>query len=545
MKHTFKYEVLFIFFALGLFSCSKQIDDAYQNPNADTKVPPETLLPQIIASMAANYAGHGPANDARYIGAYVQNFALCNPNSNFDQQGYTNTDVAQSTWRTHYYDIGQNCMKMIEWAKDEQKWDYVGVGQAIFAWSWLTLADYYGEVIVKEAFNTNLITFKFDTQEDAYNKSKEYAFAALENLNRTDGNVSQANLALGDAYFYNGDVNKWKKFVNSMLARYYNHFSNKSSYKADSVIFYANNGITNSADDAMVKFAATALSATNSFFGPLRNNLTGTGVTSPTAIRQSAYIANLMNGTNAEFSTVEDPRAWYLLRGNTAGTIRGVEQNAGQNALVSTDRPENFWGQPQTSSTPSNIAPTVESGRYIFRNAAPFPVITAAEVHFMKAEAALRKGDRTTALQAYRDGISNNFDMLTSTFNVNIPVGKEITEPVKTTFLSNTTVVPATEAGLNMSKIMLQKFIAMYAYGALETWMDMRRFHYTDIDAGTGNQVYRDLVIPTLFPDNGGKTVQRMRPRFNSEYVWNRLELERIGATTNDYHVKELWITQP
>lgn len=135
--------------------------------------------------------------------------------------------------------------------------------------------------------------------------------------------------------------------------------------------------------------------------------------------------------------------------------------------------------------------------------------------------------------------------MLTSTFNVNIPVGKEITEPVKTTFLSNTTVVPATEAGLNMSKIMLQKFIAMYAYGALETWMDMRRFHYTDIDAGTGNQVYRDLVIPTLFPDNGGKTVQRMRPRFNSEYVWNRLELERIGATTNDYHVKELWITQP
>ena len=74
----------------------------------------------------------------------------------------------------------------------------------------------------------------------------------------------------------------------------------------------------------------------------------------------------------------------------------------------------------------------------------------------------------------------------------------------------------------------------------------MRRFHYSD--SYDGMPVYRDFVVPSgfdLFPDNGGKLVYRMRPRFNSEYVWNINELTRIGATTNDYHTKEMWFSMP
>ena len=93
---------------------------------------------------------------------------------------------------------------------------------------------------------------------------------------------------------------------------------------------------------------------------------------------------------------------------------------------------------------------------------------------------------------------------------------------------------------------MLQKYIAMYIWGALETWVDMRRFHYTD--PFEGNQVYTGFLKPTggdLFPDNAGNPVYRVRPRFNSEYVWNILELERIGATKNDYHTLETWFSKP
>lgn len=541
-----KYSIKFLILCAVVFlgnSCSKRIDDAYQNPNADVRVPVEQLLPHLVSSMAGNYGGHGPMHDARYVGAYTQYFAWNTSNSNFDQMGYTNStaDVAQSTWRMHYYDIGQNNMRMIEWATDEKKWDYAGVGQAIFGWSWLTLADYYGETIVRDAFNTSLATFLYDSQEMAYERAKNYCFAALENLNKTGDGVSQANLALGDAYFYNGDVNKWKKFVYGVLARYHNHFSNKASYNPDSVIHYTNLAMLDNADNAVVKFAATAVPGTNSYFGPIRNYLSTNTAVNPAAIRQGAYMVNLMNGVNAEFAGVTDPRGWYFLRGNINGTLVGLQPSAGQSGIAVNDRPENFWG----GASGVNTAPATQNGRYLFRNEAPIPVLTASEMYFIKAEAAWRKGDKQTAYDAYKEGISKSFDMLTTTYNVNIPAGKEITPAKKTTYMTSPAVVPAAPAGLNLSKIMLQKYISMYVHGTLETWMDMRRFHYTDLDPATGNQVYRDFNLPTLFPDNGGARVQRMRPRYNSEYLWNVVELDRIGAMRNDYHVKELWITQP
>ena len=337
-----------LFFAIAVtsYSCTKKIDDAYANPNAPVRVPVEQLLPQIVSAMAGNYGGHGTMNDIRYIGAYIQNWQYQATLSNYDQMGYTNnaSDVGQSTWRMHYYDIGQNNVKMIEWATEEKKWDYVGVGKAIFAWSWLTLTDYYGDVIMKEAFRTEQITFKYDTQDEVYAYVRQLCFEALENLNKTGDGVNQANLAKGDAYFYNGDVAKWKKFVYGILARYHNHLSNKTTYNADSVIHYANLSLASNADNGMVKFAATVIGGTNNFFGPLRGNLGGASVTAPTAIRQGAYIANIENGTNTEFAGVEDPRAWYILRGNTNGTIKGLEPNKGQTVIPTKTDPKIFGG---------------------------------------------------------------------------------------------------------------------------------------------------------------------------------------------------------
>ena len=526
-------------------SCKKLIDDAYLSPNSYSKVEPETLLPQIISSMAGNYAGHGPLNDMRYIGAYVQNFSFYLPGSVFDAMGYNNTvgDVAQSTWRTHYYDIGQNNQRMMQWAAEENRWHFVGIGKAIEAWSWLTLTDYYGEVIVKEAFNTNLTTFNYDTEEDAYNKVRTLALEALESFNKDT--PADPALAEADKYFYGGNIDKWKKFANGILARYYNHFSNKSSYKPDTAIYYADRAMATVDEIASVKFLANNLSATNNFWGPFRSNFGGTGTTNPTAIRQSAYIANILNGTNSEFTGVEDPRAWYMLRGNTNGTIVGVENGQGQAVIAAADRPETFFGVSQ-NPTASNVSPSNDDNcRFIFKNNSPIPVMTSSEMKFIKAEAAFRKGDKTTALQAFKEGISAHFDMLTTLYNANIPAGKEITAQKKNDYLANTAVVPTDANNLTMSKIMMQKYIAMFGHGILETWLDMRRFHYTDMDAQTGKQVYADFILNTIYANNQGEYVYRYYPRYNSEYVWNINALNNIGATTNNYHTKKLWIIQP
>ena len=546
MKYNIKYLLVISALIIMGVSCSKKIDDAYANPNYDVKVAPEGLLPQIVASMAGNYGAHGPMNDIRYIGAYVQNFAYANTLSNFDRMGYTNTDVAQSFWRSHYYDIGQNNVKMIDWAIENKQWDYAGVGKAIFAWSWLNLTTYHGEVVLKEAFNTDQITFQYDKQEDVYAEVRKLSHEALSYLNKTGDNASQTNLAKGDAFFYKGDVSKWKKFVYGVLARSFNHLTNKADYKADSVLFYTNLAMKESTDDGLVKFTASLVSATNNMFGPFRANLGGASTVSPTAIRQGAFIANLMSGANSAFPGVTDPRAIYILRLNANNTFKGVEPNKGQAVLAANDRPENFWGVPQISA--NNTAPANDLNcRFIFRNDAPFPVMTATEISFMRAEAAFLKGDRATALVAYKDGIAKHFDLLMNYYNTNVPAASLLTATIKANFLADPKVVPANAADLTLSMIMLQKYIAMFGYGTFETWTDMRRYHYVDLDKTTGKQVFTDFVVPTgtgLFEDNGGKLVYRMRPRFNSEYVWNINELGRIGATQLDYHTKEQWFSQ-
>ena len=546
MKYNIKYLLVISALIIMGVSCSKKIDEAYANPNYDVKVAPEGLLPQIVASMAGNYGAHGPMNDIRYIGAYVQNFAYANTLSNFDRMGYTNTDVAQSFWRSHYYDIGQNNVRMIAWAIENKQWDYAGVGKAIFAWSWLNLTTYHGEVVLKEAFNTDQITFQYDKQEDVYTEVRKLSHEALSYLNKTGDNASQTSLAKGDAFFYKGDVSKWKKFVYGVLARSFNHLTNKADYKADSVLFYTNLAMKESTDDGLVKFTASLVSATNNMFGPFRANLGGASTVSPTAIRQGAFIANLMSGANSAFPGVTDPRAIYILRLNANNTFKGVEPNRGQAVLAANDRPENFWGVPQISA--NNTAPANDLNcRFIFRNDAPFPVMTATEISFMRAEAAFLKGDKATALVAYKDGIAKHFDLLMNYYNTNVPAASLLTATIKANFLADPKVVPANAADLTLSMIMLQKYIAMFGYGTFETWTDMRRYHYVDLDKTTGKQVFTDFVAPTgtgLFEDNGGKLVYRMRPRFNSEYVWNINELGRIGATQLDYHTKEQWFSQ-
>ncbi|PZR25966.1 MAG: SusD/RagB family nutrient-binding outer membrane lipoprotein [Citrobacter freundii] len=551
MKHIFKITGSICTAAIIAAGCTKKIDEAYANPNADVRVPVEQLLPNMIATMATNGAGHGPQNDIRFIGKYIQNFVFYASGGRYDQMGGTTgtSDNAASIWRTHFYDLGQNVLKMIEWASEEKKWDYAGVGKSILAWSWLTLSDYHGEVIsVNEAFNTSALTFSYGTQEEVYNHVKQLCYEALELLNKTGDGANQANLAKGDAYFYNGDVEKWKKFTNGVMARLYNHLSNKSIYNADSVVYYCNRSILTNADNGLVKFANTGVSGTANFFGPLRNNLSSTVIGTETAIRQSSFIANLLSGKNNAFLNAADPRAWYLIRPNTNNTFVGLDPNKGQTVIAANDRPESFFGASQAGGA-NNVAPANDNNcRYIFKNASPFPIMTAAEIQFIKAEALLRKGDRTGALAAYKEGISQNFDMLTSVYQTSVPADKFITSTMKNDFLNNTTVVPAAATDLTLTKIMLQKYIALYIHGACETWTDMRRFHYTDTDPATGQQVYRDFAPPSgtdLNPDNGGQLVYRVRPRYNSEYVWNLKELERIGATAANYHTKKCWFSEP
>jgi len=535
-------------------SCSKQIDDAYRNPNANVVQPIEQLLPSIIAnfvggSSSAN-SGNGIAPDAREIGRYVQYWAN-NANANqYDQMGGTtgnNGGTLGYVWTMHYTAVGQNLNRVVEWGTQQKKWDYVGVAWAIRAWSWLTLSDEYGNIILREAFDLSRTQFDYDTlQSEAYDTVRATAFRALNFLNMTGDSVSQANLAIGDAYFYKGDVNKWKKFVYGVLARSYAHLTNKPDFNtkyADSVIKYTGLAMSDNADNGMVTFQNTGVSGTKNYYGPFRGNMG--------PLRQGAYIANLLSGNNSQFPGVFDPRAWYLIRENANGTFKGIRPSYGavtSTGLSASDLPPNFWGGAYTTTSAANDA----NARYLFRDNAPFPIMTASEMQFLKAEAAWRKGDKAMALTAYTTAIGLNFDMLTDAnfgYSTNVPAAGLITDPAKQAYMTNPLVVPADPNDLTLSHIMMQKYIALYGFGAHETWVDMRRYHYIEPLAINNNQqVYTDwtpLAPADIYVANNQKYVYRARPQNTSEYLYNIVPVTAMGGAATDYCTREIWFSTP
>ena len=102
-----------------------------------------------------------------------------------------------------------------------------------------------------------------------------------------------------------------------------------------------------------------------------------------------------------------------------------------------------------------------------------------------------------------------------------------------------TAISPKTAAELTLSDIMMQKYVALWGYGFEETWVDMRRYKYSP-------DIYKTYELPAaIYPDNLGKLVYRVRPRYNSEYLWNIEELRRIGGVSTDYHTVETWFSKP
>jgi hypothetical protein len=393
------------------------------------------------------------------------------------------------------------------------------------AWGWQELTDLHGEIIVKEAIDQSKFAFNYDTQEYAYQEVKLLLDSAIVLLNRTDGAVDQAYLAKGDK-IYNGDRTKWLKLAYGMLAIHLNHYSNKASYDPAAVIAAVDQSFVSNADDALLTYPGTSNDDTN-FWGRTRNNLTN--------YRQTQFVVNLMNGT--EFGGAVDPRMSRMLSPSPDGEYRGLDVNVvGFGALTTAQRPNNFFGFAGTGGVGV-------PGRYLFDDKAKIPQTTYAQLQFVKAEAALRMGDQGTAATAYQNGISAHIEFVNARNLDNNQTPPQITATEKAAFLASPEIVPAT---LTLSHIMSQKFIAQFGWGHNEVWLDMRRYHYTDIDPVSGTQVFRGFAPPTnLYPNNGGQIVQRIRPRYNSEYVWNIPALTAIGGLALDYHTKPLWITQP
>ena len=245
------------------------------------------------------------------------------------------------------------------------------------------------------------------------------------------------------------------------------------------------------------------------------------------------------------------------------------------------------WGR----NTTSNRTTYDGQGRWLYHDAAPYILINSAEIKFCVAEAYFRMGQKAEALNWWKEAIADDMEFTASYLKPGKAAAseKEVTGGDKITkalfdqaaaeYLAGPFVGQITAEDLTMSHIMLQKYVALYPWGSPEIWVDMRKNFY-DVEY-TGEYPYggngwdakevkqkRDddptkaffgyYLAPANFADYRGTYSQtknlegspcfRIRPRYNSEYMWNvpgLKALRPIPGTAVYYHCSIPWFCYP
>jgi len=529
------YKLSFLAVAALLMTGCKKYLDINTNPAIPQEAKPELLLAPIIYQMT-----NGTAQDYRVVWKITQNMAGTSTDAAsivYEKHGYVGlSDVGGVIWRMTYADLGLNLENMINDGLANKKYEYVGIGYAIKAWAYQMCTDMYGPIILDDAFKPGLLSFTYQDQPDVYSKVREWSQLSIKYLNMESpiSYASALSSVSGDG-IYKGDKAKWKKFVYGLLALQYGHLVNKPEFRAsyaDSVAKYADLSFTNESESATVNFTASIADDANPL-GPLVGNLTAstTYYGRPTTTILN-YLTGGVRGTATPDATSSvDPRLTRMLPSSTAtatkGVFQGVQPTHGSNTLTVPI----VYGALPTGSTSY-------SGKYIFSDAARYPIMTYSQLQFIKSEAMFLKGNTGAAYTAYINAIKGHMDFYNKYGQSKTP-DPQITEAEITAYLASSEVAKS-GTDLKISDIMGQKYIAQWGWAGLETWCDLRKYHYDPMVFRT----YYQLTGDELYDQNGGKYAYRFRPRYNSEYAWNASELEKWGGLKNDYMTLETWFSK-
>ncbi|MCD8031985.1 MAG: SusD/RagB family nutrient-binding outer membrane lipoprotein [Bacteroides sp.] len=543
-------------------------------------------------------------------------------------------DTGALIWRTIYWNHGMNLENLIHQALNAKRYHLAGIGYAIKAYGWDMLTKVYGEVPLKQAFDNERVLFDYDYQPDIYDAVRVWAYKAIEYMDMDDSTNYGAEITSND-WIYKGDIDKWRKFAYGVLVRNLSSLSNKSDFTtkyADELINAATKALQSYTDDAMVEVAGGSGSVPytgyNNFWGTQRGNLS-------TIYYQHDYMVQLMTGTIPKYDVdgkrvkqdnpsnpyyqyelLEqqyitdtlvhltghyDPRVAVKLSTDSDPEYLGIddpeivksyEYYGGQNNTTRTNpggqvTTPHLYGRTVAVKNSTTTLPNDGIGRWIFRDNAPYVLMTAAEIKLCLAEAYWKKGDITNAYNAFKAAIRADLDFTVSllypaTKGV-VGGGDKITKSVYDKFADEYYAGPYVEGlgenNLTLSHIMMQKFVALYPWGGIEAWTDLRKYHY-DINYTNGypskgngwddtrlievkrdedpNKVFkgyflgaaRDIEFRNVAYNiyNDGSPCYRIRPRYNSEYMWNIESLEKlkpIAGTAPDYHCSIPWFAYP
>ncbi len=537
---------------------------------------------------------------------------------------YAGTDYGGQLWRMVYWSQGMNLENLINQSVEAENWTLAGIGLAIKAYSWDQLTKQYAELPMTEAFESGRLSFDYDYQVDIYPQVRKWAYQAIKYLEMNDATDYGTKISDND-YIYEGDKDKWIKFAYAVLVRNFASLSNKTDFVddyADSLVYCAGKSFESSDDDATVTVAggssSAAYSAYNNYWGTYRANLsrtyfqheyavqvfTGTvpeydestgekvdaSVTNsycPYALADDQIICDTLVSQTGHYdprvivklATTDDPT--YLYTG-IADSIKHHKYYGG--SFTSTSGPigtaPSFYGRNSSSSTTTD-----GTGRWLYSDDAPYILMTCAEIKFCLAEAYWKMGEKSSAFDAFKEGVAADMDFTANYISTGskgeTAGGDKITSSVFTTLANEYLAGPYVDGlslpDFTLSHIMMQKWVALYPWGSLEAWVDMRKYHY-DIDYSgdypsyddgwdlssvdqkwdsDDTKIYKGFYLApaqvesrktTYNTKNNGSPCYRIRPRYNSEYMWNLSALESlvpIAGTADNYQCSIPWFAYP
>tara|TARA_R110000765_G_scaffold298055_1_gene393160 strand:- start:1138 stop:2535 length:1398 start_codon:yes stop_codon:yes gene_type:complete len=429
-----------------VISCTKDFEEINTNTNAPVTVQPSLLLRQVIYDYGEqmSYEGFTAGN---LLGQYstALDFNL------FDRHDLKSPQLGGNPWPIFYQNLRDNEIILNLSQENTAFAVYEGPARIMKAYMAAGLTDLFGDVPYSEAFkgDTETVTPVYDSQESIYMDENgvfdnlDKGIAAIENYTGT--------IALDGDILFNGDLEGWIRFANSLKIKYLMRVSSKINVAAQLQIIVAEgNFIDDNSENAIFNF--TDGEPNNFRLARLRIGDFNNYVLSET-------MDEILTGLN-------DPRIDRLYRpfanstdGGHNGLLNGIDASEGVSladySLLGTIFREN------TGLLDANF-------------------MTSMETHFLLAEAA-QKGLITADTETlYNTGVTQAFDY----WQVDLPA-------------DYLTVDAALNDGNTVENIITQKWIANSING-YEGWVEYRRTGFPQLK--TISASLNNNLIPIRMP---------------------------------------------
>ena len=413
-------------FAFTLASCTTDFEEINTNPNAPVSVQPSLLLRQVIYNFGENMSFEGfVAGDLLAQHRTALDFNL------FDRHDLKSPQLGGNPWPIFYTNLRDNEIILKQAQTTPAFAVYEGPAYILKAYMAAGLTDLFGDVPYFEAFNgiNGTVTPVYDLQEDIYQNEK----GILDNLDKGIAaiNAYEGSIPLDGDILYNGNLNAWVQFANSLKIKYLIRISGKVDVSAKlQALFAADNYIKSNSENAVFDFTN---SEPNSFrLAQLRVGDFNNFVLSETMEeilnqlnddRINTFFRPFANSTSNEFN----------------GLLNGIDASSTSIALSDFSLSGTAFRE-DTSSLDANF-------------------ITAWETNFLLAEAAEKGFITASAATLYNLGVAQAFEY----WNTNLPTSYLTTN-------ANYNAIGTTP----LEQIATQKWIASVING-YEGWIEFRR----------------------------------------------------------------------